>query len=52
MSSGVYNKLTFGTRTRLTVHSREYDGVNDQGKVTDHLSVRKPATIYGKLEDM
>ena len=52
MSSGGYNKPTFGPGTRLTVHAREYDGVNDRGIVTDLLSVRKPALIYGKLEDM
>lgn len=52
MLSGGYNKLTFGAGTRLTVRPCEYDGANDQGKVTDNLSMRKPAMIYGKLEDM
>ena len=52
MWSGGYNKLIFGVGTRLTVHPCEYDGANDQGKVTDNLSMRKPAMIYGKLEDM
>lgn len=52
MLSGSYSKLIFGAGTRLAVRPCEYDCANDQGKVTDNLSVKKPAVIYGKLRDI